>query len=307
MNIDGVIYWGDFTTSPLFAIQDYARREIEYGRCIDVEAAFLKWNQHFLLSDVTHRTTKVASVGQNFLSLEEQLSYLNTTDRLCVETCYQNNFDLVFPRDPQSTEEFQRVTNGDHKRVQLGMDAAFLLDHAALFPELASITPGANFGYLFGRSGFDQRAFVERVQNETGLLPLDLSKWLKLDRRKAHRQYRQLLMQIASSRFIVTDLYHATINSLALGVPVLGVGKKCNAQTDTLSDLKKKILFESLGLDHFYVELAGPDLDTDIAAAQFDQSLTNCLMGFGKHRKFIEGKRSDFRNRLSDGLRELIL
>jgi len=307
LKTDGVIYWGDFTTSPLFAAQDYTKREIEYGRCIDAESAFRQWGQIFLLSDAEHRTTKVASVGQNFLSLEDQLSHLKPTDRQLLETCYKNNFDLAFPRDPQSTKEFQRVVKGGHTRVQPGMDAAFLLDHATLFPELSSITPGGSFGYVFGRSGFNRRAFVERVNNTTGLTPVDLSQWLNLDRRKAHRQYRHLLRQISSSRFIVTDLYHAAINALALGVPVLGLGMMCSTQTDTLSDLKKKLLFETLDLSNFYVELSGPYLNTDTAVEKFDQIITECITGFEKYREGLEEKRNDFRNRLTAELCELML
>ncbi|MBD3822493.1 MAG: polysaccharide pyruvyl transferase family protein [Thiotrichales bacterium] len=307
LDAGGIVYWGDFTTSPLFALQDYASREVESGRCADVEAAFRVWSKKFLLADVKNRSAKVASIGQNFLGLETQISQMPAEDRKLLEICYRNNFDLVCPRDPLSTAEFKSVASGANSRVELGMDAAFLLDHEALFPELSSVTPASSFGYLFGRSDLNERAFVERVEADTGLTPINLAQWLKLNRRKGHSQYRRLLLSIASSRFVITDLYHASINSLALGVPVLGLGKISHAQIGTLSDLKKKILFCALGLDDFYLELTGPELDSELVNEKFSHALANCLSGFEHHRETVMTKRADFRSRLSVVLSELML
>ncbi len=246
-----VLYWGDFTTSPLFALQEFTRREIDQGGCADQTDALQKWLDLFLLSRSDKSQARVASIGQNFLSLRHQIASLDTGTRNIIGRCYSENFDLVMPRDPVSTEEFSAVSSHSSANLVQGMDCAFLLEHERQFPKLSKDKRNQSFCYAFGRSGLDGNQIVNLVEARTKMKGIALDDWLNLDPKYAHRQVQTLLEKIASSRFIVTDLYHVCINSLSLGTPVLGLGRHSELSIRNLVRLQEAITFQVTGTGRF--------------------------------------------------------
>lgn len=304
LRTSALVYWGDFTTSPLFAFNDFARRDIDQGAAANPDQAFERWCRLFLLHGSDRKNTKVASVGQNFLSLGSELSRLNLGQRRRLEDCYRLNFDFLFPRDPISTEEIRSVTSGANLTVEEGMDAAFLLQQDILFPELADRKQDDSFTYVFGRSGLNAQALVKRTEAMTGLRPVELKGWLDLDPAAAHRQYGEMLGRIASSRFLLTDVYHCSINALSMGKPVLGLGVGSQSQSTTLSDLKKAILFRSLQMEGHYVDYARPAFDDHCAQKRFSDALDFCLTDFSLRAQNIANRKLSFRQRLETALRQ---
>lgn len=299
-----LMYWGDFTTSPLFGSQEYAKREIDQRGSVNQDAAFDKWSRLFLLRGTDRGKTKVSSIGQNFLSLNEEIDRLETDLRQSIRNCYQQNFDFVVPRDPISAKEFRAVAPGGDIFIEEGLDAAFLLDQSRLFPALENIKKKDTFVFLFGRSGLNSETLVRKVATLTGLEPIDLSGWLNLDPATAHQRYGTLLTKIVSSRFVMTDVYHCSINALSLGIPVLGMGLDSQKQSNTLSDLKKSILFQSLDLSEYYITLSDAGLTDAMDQGLFSETVLLCLDNFNTQAEQIRLRKLLFRENLEKVIRE---
>lgn len=238
-----IVYWGDFLNNPEYGRTDFAARDIMFGNSPDIEAAKARWLELFAPATATQ---PLLSIGNNFQH------DLQDSDPLFDEAVerLQQNFKMILPRDGLSVSNLSRSFRADslHK-IRPGMDCAFLLDSA---PAEAR---GGFFSYYFGRSGFkDQQQLIQRVEAATGLQGREVSRWLKLERDGFHDHFQARRQQLAESQFVITDVYHLSVNALNLRTPVLCLGKPSQAQVGTLGDLKKRYLFQLLGLGEFYVE-----------------------------------------------------
>ena len=99
------------------------------------------------------------------------------------------------------------------------------------------------------------------MEQETSLAPRYLGDWLRLHFWTWDREYRQLIESMRTSRLLVSDTYHCCVNAMAMGKPVVGIGREATRQTGTLGDYKKKILFDMFGLSDFYVEIGEEGFD----------------------------------------------
>lgn len=261
---DVLVYWGDFTTNLLYGREDFPRRDMGFGHATSRNQAFSAW-QALFLPIRQNEGTKVLSIGQNFHSLEASLGDLPDAQRSEIENRYRTSFDAILPRDDVSFQSLAPLKlDQAGVRVKVGLDPAMLLDYGALFPTLADVRPTETFAHVFGRSDFGGLSdLLDEVGRRSGCAPVDLPRWHDLDPWFADRQMRKMIETIASARFVLTDTYHCAINALVLGKPVFCLGVRQGAQSSTVSEPKKRILFRMLGLDSNYVELADQALTAD--------------------------------------------
>src|SRR5690606_7616273 len=96
---------------------------------------------------------------------------------------------------------------------------------------------------------------IQSIARMTGLEAVGLPNWLHLKPESAARQFRHQRAIVTSAQFLVTDIYHLSINALNCGVPVFCLGRPDGGQIGTLGDFKKKVLFSMLGLEDRYFEI----------------------------------------------------
>ena len=104
----------------------------------------------------------------------------------------------------------------------------------------------------------------------------------------------------ARAQIRVSRLHHQRL-------PVVAMGRRCDIQEGTLSDLKKRLLFDFLDLRDCYVEVEGRNVSSDEEARSFSEALDACLGNWQRRLSCIEEVRQDFRQRAESGLRELFL
>ena len=230
------------------------------GRSKELAPALEKWKELFLLRGFDKGARKAISVSNNFQSSNAVLETLPADDEDEIRALLDANLDAIFPRDPVSTAEVERML-GPNPRPQIacGVDAAFLSPKSAAPAETAP-----EFTWFFKRSKLSEAergALLGAVEQETSLAPRYLGDWLRLHFWTWDREYRQLIESMRTSRLLVSDTYHCCVNAMAMGKPVVGIGREATSQTGTLGDYKKKILFDMFGLSDFYVEIGEEGFD----------------------------------------------
>jgi len=239
-----IVYWGDFLNNPRYGRADFAPRDVSCGLAKSEEEAWLRWGRLFALTDGAP-SGRVMSVGGNFQHP------LDAAEAETLRT-FLSKADCVLPRDPYSLKNIAPLASPSTKLAG-GIDCAFLLSNHDQFVE-----EGKYFCYEFGRSALpDTEALVRSVEAATGLNGIRLADWLNLRYKSADAVFWRQKAVISSAQFILTDIYHLSINALNSGVPVFCLGEPSGAQTGTLGDFKKKVLFEMLTLDDHYYEIEG--------------------------------------------------
>jgi hypothetical protein len=241
-----IVYWGDFLNNPRYGRVDFSPRDVAFGHSRSNTDAFNRWADIFGLS-AGKPSAKTIAIGGNF-----QHSF-DETESSALRS-FLKKVDFIMPRDPRSLENIKPLASSTTNLAQ-GLDCAFLLPPAAL-PTKAK----RYFCYEFGRSSLkDVDKLISTIENTTGLQAMRLSQWLNLKERNAKTVFRQQREALLSAQFVITDIYHLSINSIQCGVPVYGLGRFDLEQTGTLGDYKKRILFSMLGLENYYFEIAEGD------------------------------------------------
>ncbi|KRS22015.1 hypothetical protein AAY72_05510, partial [Alishewanella sp. WH16-1] len=210
--------------------------------------SFENWARLFNFSNGKIKP-KVMCIGNNFQhdfesEYEKYRPYLERLDNL---------FDVIMPRDTYSTDNLKTILKKKDKILQ-GLDPAFLLKKPDVLEHKA--TSNNSFAYFFSRSSLpDIQKIVEALEKKSGLKGIELSDWLKLDPDNAEKVFSNCINIITNSAFVLTDLYHLSINTLRLNIPVICFGNETTEQTGTIGDFKKKVLFDMLAMNHLYVEL----------------------------------------------------
>lgn len=238
-----VLFWGDFLNNPVYGIQDFAKKDVEFHHSTDSTNGFKRWQSLFVNGPLM-AGKKVGAIGGNFQYREEAMPCQG--DQILRDVA--NGFDLVVPRDPYSLQTLRRrAKNPDKASMGPGMDCAFLLQ-----PKIA-VDKNESFSFHFGRSRFTGvESFVDELSQQTGLDSIELKNWFNLRPESASKDFLELEANILSSRFVVTDTYHVSVNALRLGVPVFCLGRAAETQKGTLGDFKKRALFEMFHCNNFY-------------------------------------------------------
>jgi hypothetical protein len=134
-----------------------------------------------------------------------------------------------------------------------GLDPAFLLE-----PEKnEKFREREYFGYCFARSKVrDVAAGLEAISKKTGLFPLEVP-WSVGARKMSQKEiFPRALGAITKCRFIVSDIYHLTVNAINHGTPVIVLSRRQAATQSSVDDQKKYALADQIGTARLHVVLA---------------------------------------------------
>lgn len=239
---DNVIFWGDFTVNPEYGHHDFIDYDLRFALSRTPKDAIDRWRT--LFSSKNMPGSRVMSFGQNFLhdSLAGGMKFFDEARSVMA------GVSMALPRDSGSTDRF-RGLELPGCRVTHGCDAAML--------KIVNETFEAGrdyFVYYFSRSNFDNKdEIISTVSDKLKLKPIELYNWnwFKTDFEKRWSDLRSL---IKKSKFVITDMYHCAINSIALLKIPLVIGNPSISQSGTLGDFKKKILTEDCRLSEYFFE-----------------------------------------------------
>ncbi len=244
---DTVVGWGDFIHCLGWARRELAAQVMRRsGETAD--AAVEAWYRLYMLEGVS--VDRVLSFGSTLYT--NRLSAYQDPRYRAALSALADRADLLAFRDPISVAQ---VTGLLGLNAELGCDCAFLLDSDPLIGDLTlpeQLTPGRYIVVGFARSGMaaEQTRLAQAVAGQMGL-PVISMRWLSM---KNDQEFRTALALLRNAALCISDVYHACVSGLREGVPVLGVARSGDASW-TLDDEKKRILFLSLGLGDWLVDL----------------------------------------------------
>lgn len=291
-SFDTIVFWGDFLNNPLYAA-GFAQSELQRGLVTSLNDGYSKWKELMMLSGFDSQNKKIVSVGNNFMSVDQGLFEGFS------ENDYRNElrkFQFIFPRDPVSARDIQRFTS-ESTEVDLGFDCA----HLQKTPISSSFQSKNEFVYFFGRSNLTRtECLVRSLEAATGLRGVELSGWFDLNgvSRKSPFSFKWwrfnlLRERIMTARFVLTDVYHLSVNAINLRKPVFVVGIE-ESQDTPVSDFKKKVLFEHVGIRDFYIQAPSPD------ANEISHLVLEKVMSFNEVEHQYAVAIGEFENRLSN-------
>lgn len=273
-NYQRVIIWGDFTTHPMYARNDYVRRKVlrenvgnfRWGvrqftnalSKLDYKYSYEEWENLYLLAEEDEKPPVFLSIGQNFQSLTNSKTPYDIGE---INKLY-SRFDVILPRDSSSLGELKRLSSPKLSNVRLGMDCAFLLRSSSFLFKKRPIRRRLKIGYYFHRSRIQN---VESLLSQIGGLQVDcfeIKGWIGAKPLMLDRHFRRVTESLRSCDLVISDTYHLLINTLILGTLAVGLGVKTPDQNSTVADYKKRVLFEDFGSSDLYVECEDSSLSS---------------------------------------------
>lgn len=251
-----IVYWGDFINNPLYAITDFAMRDVKRKISKNSSIAFDRWSHLFALQSFDKKHLKILSVGNNFhfeLNDFPKPSFFKRTDfrskALEALRSIEDRFDLILPRDNHSKENLTKYfLDENHHKIQEGLDCAFLLEDQKAVIKKNQITI-----YFFRSALSSLESIPEQIKKIYNYSVLN-NPWLNLPNNR-QESFEHYTNDMRESLFTITDTYHFAINSLRLGTMSICIGRKENEQVGTLGDFKKKKLYQTLEISEFYIEV----------------------------------------------------
>lgn len=238
-----IVFWGDFQQNPLWGEKNFAPRAARDYK-LSQDAAFAMWRKLCLLEGAGDLSEhRVYSVGTCFLGARNILREHNFADR------YRNllaRFRAVVPRDKVSFAELRELGLGN---LVQGFDCASF--HMRDERPINTRSAARRFAYAFERTLDETQAetLVAEIEKRTGCRGTSI-KWLlgkSLLPGTPARRFRKALGQLDGVDFVVTDIYHLTINAMNLGKRVFCIAESGERFSDTRDDYKKTILSEMAG------------------------------------------------------------
>ena len=269
-NYDIIIYWGDFINSLTYGLEDFFVLDKRHGITNDPSVSFERWKRIYLLKDYYRGSQRVISVSNNFQGMASAYAQISQTEKNEINQLYEENFDAIFPRDYISTQILlecsPRAAGGN---VRTGVDAAFLLDVQSLLPPYFRLKSRRTFSFFFGRSeltGITLLLCSSMYFSRTA--PIKVDGWFDIRPDLCGRQQlSRLFGQIGQSRFVITDTYHLCVNTINLGVPVVGIGRQAEEQVGSVGDYKKQTLFQMFDYEKNYISLKGKRVTAEYRSA----------------------------------------
>ena len=247
--LDGpmVIGWGDFIHCIGWARNELAAQVAQRGAAAP-EAVVEAWYRVYMLEGAN--IDRVLSFGST-LYINRLSSYLEPRYRAALSSLSDRARLFAF-RDPISVSQLHNALGPS---AELGCDCAFLLDSGPLIQGLhlpQELVPGRYIVAGFARSWMaaEQMTLANALAKQMGM-PVVSVRWLAM---KNDQEFRMALAILRNAALCVSDVYHACVSGLREGVPVLCVTRAGDGSR-TLDDEKKRILFLSLGLGDWLVDL----------------------------------------------------
>lgn len=294
---DRVVYWGDFTTSPYYALEDFKAQIQTYEGGVSTVEIFKRWGEIFLMRGRKIPGQRLFSFGQNFQTLSAVASRV---DLKSLAPFYER-FDLIMPRDTVSMGELRaHLTSIPGGALVQGCDAAFVLPD---IPTAALSRDPKKIGVYFGRTKMDNPRDVLAEIEKRGYEPVMLKQWLSLPRNNFHETFLAMSATMSGCACLLTDTYHLAVNAIRMGLTPVVIGDAAGAQTSTVSDFKKRVMLRDLGAEELYMEIANSRLSgaeitriADMVDAMANQDVPH--PAHLQAKKAAEAAVAEFRQRL---------
>ena len=256
-----IVFWGDFQQNPVWGVRNHAIRLMR-RRGMSSQDALEAWKRRFLLDGVPLAAgQRVYSIGTCFLGARTALAQAGLEEAQYRDLL--SRFTAIAPRDDAS---FRELSELGLSNLLHGFDCASLLD----LPRAEPRSTG-RLAYAFGRTfrPWVGTEIANTVAEALALQPVPVDWLLPKYRLKGRaRAYREALDVLRGVDFLVTDIYHLTINALNVGCPVSCIGRVETSLADTCDDQKKLVLAEMLGLGEQYIGLPADAADPAAVAAE---------------------------------------
>ncbi|SFV39083.1 polysaccharide pyruvyl transferase family protein [Hyphomicrobium facile] len=247
-----LLFWGDFQNNPVYGTRDFANREVKFGYARTATEGVANWiGLHLELSSVLPKTTVVASIGNCFLGSREAATRHNLSASLAT---FADTATRILPRESQSGAELVEAAGGSPRsNISTGLDPAFLLDPQ----KREDFRESKYFGYCFARSKVqDVAEGLDAISKATGLTAIEVP-WSVGKRRISQKKiFSGALEAFAQCRFIVSDVYHLTVNAINHGIPVIVLSRRQEMTQSSVDDQKKSALTDQIGASGLHVMLA---------------------------------------------------
>lgn len=257
LEYDTIVYWGDFTTNPRYALDDFFHQRRQFTGQENPNSSFEQWASIFLLAGQELNGRRLFSIGQSFQSIDR------IEDRFPLHqlSSLYERFDLIAPRDSHSTKDLRNAfPNLGSNRVIQGVDCAYFLPDIARRSTREKKQFPRKVGTFFFRSKIANVSSLLGSLQSAGMEVAPISRWLSLARANTHAHFLDVCSEIADCDLVITDTYHLAINAIRLGVTPVVLGVKADFQTTTLGDFKKKILLSDLGSSELFFELMSNEM-----------------------------------------------
>lgn len=262
---DNVVYWGDFTTSPYYAVDDLCVQLNSYEGPVSRHDAFLYWIDIFLLRQAKRPDQRLFSFCQNFQTLSVSAPKVNFE---ALRPLYER-FSRIMPRDTVSTGEIAKhFPSVPAEILHQGCDAAFLLPDGTATPRDGG---SRKVGVFLERSKIENKQELMHAIARQGYEPISLGQWLALPRNRFHENFLHLTASIAGCACVVTDTYHLAVNAIRIGTTPIVLGADEDAQTSTVSDFKKRVMLRDLDAEDLYVPIKDARLSEEQMARMIDR------------------------------------
>jgi hypothetical protein len=254
-----IIYWGDFQNNPLWGAKDFSHRDHRYGDSDSPEQAYKLWRELYLeLGKNIPDSTRIYSVGGCFHGM---LSHLDDPYIRDGFDYFLQRADGIFVRDRHSYDIIKSSFSANlTKNTNLGYDTSSLLE----VNSLKNAVKSDYFVWSFGRSGLreeEQKKIIAQLEESVGIRGVHIN-WLKPkmpfnSTRFYDHAFTRMLRTMSAAKFVVTDIYHMTLNSLNVDTPAIVLFREDRGATQhgTLLDDKKKSLYQLLNAESYLVPL----------------------------------------------------
>ena len=259
-NFDKIIYWGDFLHWINYGENDWVSRYMRKNLNCNETEAIDKWYQLCLLEHRPDLQKKTIIFGNTIYGLTSA-QLLNNRYLTALTELYSNT-QCALLRDMLSATMLLQLTLNSN--IQFGCDCALLLNTSKYTNNIVN-NSSKFFLYSFARSG--QRELLEQLTldlgNKFNITPIELN-WLH--KGASVQTLTDKLNLIKQSEFVLTDIYHCSINSYREGTKVICIGNSAGTVTDTLSDKKKEIfhLQHFASTNYIFVENLKSNYNTEI-------------------------------------------
>lgn len=293
-----LLFWGDFQNNPIYGTRDFANREMKFGYASTKQDAISNWTRlHLSLAQELPRSTVIASIGNCFLGTHSATAEHNLFEPL---KTFADSAISILPREARSEKELVEAAGGAPRdNIRSALDTAFLLE----FGESVDPRERECFGYCFARSGVaDIAEGVQKISERTGLTAVEVPWSVGTRRVSQEKIFARALEVVPKCRFIVSDVYHLTVNAMNHGTPVLAVSRLDSPTQSSVDDQKKYALAEQIGATDLHIAL-GADasiLSSVSSIIETYERLMDREISFDEIRQGLRSRKDRYRSAIKD-------
>lgn len=246
-DFDKIIFWGDFMHWIGYGKHDWAAKSKYKTVSLSQDEMLNLWYELCLLENREDLQKKSILFGGTLYGLDA--SQLLDKRYFNALTSLLNNSILVKTRDVQSANFVTQLAMS--KKNVFGCDCS-LLFQPYYFSKDKTKNKKKYLLYSFARSGKNQelesisKSVAKDLNLEAILIPW-ISKGAGLP------NLEKYVNLINDAEFIITDIYHLTLNSWRDGTPAICIGEGNSKVQTSLSDKKKEIFYhQSFAMDYYF-------------------------------------------------------